>query len=416
MRAVAMASDNSPNSDDGREMFAAYINDEKIIKVLTPIVSEYGWDPKRIQKGGVASAVRALGVVPSPHLLIVDISDSKDPLGDVSALEEVCEQSTLVLALGTKNDVTLYRDLIQLGIHDYLVKPVKSETLKVAISDAFLTIHNPEAGSRKKLTGNKMCAIIGARGGVGASLFATSIAWIIANQQKSQTALLDLDFFFGTSALTFDLEPGRGLSDALDNPDRVDDLFIQRATVQASERLSLLGLELPLSEPLQVDPEALTHLIEKLRESFGYLVLDVPRDFASRHGYFLQNANHVIIVTELSLAATRDTIRLLAFLKEVAPEIEVIIAVNKSGSGFNEEVNLKDFESSIEHKVHWNVPFDPKATMEAVTRGKALPQVADKSKLVKVLQEISATLTGKKKQAEKKKAGWAPFKKEKVKA
>jgi pilus assembly protein CpaE len=60
--------------------------------------------------------------------------------------------------------------------------------------------------------------VIGTRGGVGASTIATSLAWLFSADDKMPTALLDLDVHFGTGALALDLEPGRGLTDAIENP------------------------------------------------------------------------------------------------------------------------------------------------------------------------------------------------------
>ncbi|WP_424648021.1 AAA family ATPase, partial [Enterobacter hormaechei] len=98
--------------------------------------------------------------------------------------------------------------------------------------------------------------VIGTRGGVGASTIATSIAWLLADKEKRSTALLDLDVHFGTGALSLDLEPGRGLTDAIENPSRIDGLFIERAMVKATENLSVLSAEAPISSPVVTDGSA----------------------------------------------------------------------------------------------------------------------------------------------------------------
>ena len=92
-----------------------------------------------------------------------------------------------------------------------------------------------------------MTAVIGVRGGVGASTIATSLGWLLGDAEGRSTALLDLDVHFGTGALAFDLEPGRGLTDAIENPSRIDGLFIERAMVKATDKLSVLSAEAPLN-------------------------------------------------------------------------------------------------------------------------------------------------------------------------
>src|SRR4028119_1532759 len=95
-----------------------------------------------------------------------------------------------------------------------------------------------------------MAAVVGVRGGVGASTIATSLAWLLGERTGRSTALLDLDVHFGTGALALDLEPCRGLTDAIENPSRIDGLFIERAMVRANERLSVLSAEAPIHQPL----------------------------------------------------------------------------------------------------------------------------------------------------------------------
>src|SRR3546814_19621832 len=111
-------------------------------------------------------------------------------------------------------------------------------------------------------------AVIGTRGGVGASTLATSLAWLMSAKGGRLTALLDLDVHFGTGALAMDLEPGRGLTDAIENPSRIDGLFIERAMVKASEKMAHLSAEAPNSQPMITDGDALSQLTAKYRHAF----------------------------------------------------------------------------------------------------------------------------------------------------
>src|SRR3546814_20858896 len=93
---------------------------------------EMGGQPENGNKGGLRNAVQSLSITASPNILMVDLSESGDPLNDSNALAEVCEPGTIVVAVGQVNDVRLYRDLIASGIHDYLLKPLsRSEERRV---------------------------------------------------------------------------------------------------------------------------------------------------------------------------------------------------------------------------------------------------------------------------------------------
>jgi pilus assembly protein CpaE len=81
----------------------------------------------------------------------------------------------------------------------------------------------------------RLIAVVGARGGVGATTVATNLAWTLAHEHNMRVALVDLDLFFGTCGLALDLELGRGFREALENPARIDSLFIERAMVREGE-------------------------------------------------------------------------------------------------------------------------------------------------------------------------------------
>ena len=391
--------------EDNREPFAAFVRDDATAAILVPIVEEYGWQKKRVQKGTLENATRALGIMEPPKILVVDLEKSKDPAEEVSTMIEACGSLTYVIALGETNDVKLYRELIGAGISDYILKPVTADVMSSAISKGFLAANTPDGGG-STITPNSMCTVIGVRGGIGSSLLASTVSWIIANEYKRNTALLDLDIHFGTSALTYDIEPGRGLADSLEDPTRVDELFIERAMVKVNDLLTILGSEMPFEEPFDPDPNALHHLVTVLKKKSAYLMVDLPRNLVGQHSHILEESNDILLVTELALAATRDTIRFLGFIKSVAPKANVHIVVNSAHGVGNEEVSLKDFETSIEAKVNWILPSDPKVILNAVKKGKVLPEISKDSKLVRTMRQISQDLSGLKKKP-KQKGKWS---------
>ena len=219
-----------------RDAFAAYLCDETALDVLRPVVIELGWPPEKCNKGGLRNAIQSLSVSASPNILMVDLSESGDPLNDINALAEVCEPGTVVIAIGQVNDVRLYRDLLASGIHDYLLKPLSANALRDALTQAQAVFMAPRGGEEEGVKHHVSTAVIGTRGGVGASTLVTSLAWVFSTEKRMPTALLDLDVHFGTGALTLDLEPGRGLTDAIDNPSRIDGLFIERAMIRAERQ------------------------------------------------------------------------------------------------------------------------------------------------------------------------------------
>jgi pilus assembly protein CpaE len=378
------------------EAFQAFVCDSQTTECLQDILNERGWAINQVNSGGIENAIRLLALEPSPTLLVVDISESEQPLEDINALAEVCRAGTMVITIGRANDVRLYRDLLAAGVQDYLVKPVQTDDMRNALLNAEMALRMPEeipdqaAPVRKE----KVVAVIGVRGGVGASTIASSCAWLMAHEMDRHVALLDLDLHFGTNALTFDLEPGRGLCDTLENPSRVDGLFIERAMIKESEKLSILGAEASLNEPYLPDPAAISHLLGELKHNFQTVIMDVPKMMATQHSLILAESTDIFLVTDLTLAATRDTIRLLSLARNVAPAAKITVIANKVGGAAQNEVTINDFEASIETGINWQIPLDTKTVIMAAKKGKALPQAEGASKIVATMRSISQSLHG----------------------
>ncbi len=392
MNAVASIIETNDATETARAPFAAFMCDELSSQILHPLVIERGWSPDMIFAGGIAAGVRMLGGMPCPEFMIVDLSESKDPRADMQSLADVCEAGTVVLAVGTINDVTLYRDLLNAGVHDYLVKPVTGELLSAAIAGAHEALMTPDTDETPEdETPGERVVFVGMRGGVGTSTLVSNVAWLMAEKQE-KTVLLDLDLYFGTSAMQFDMEPGRGLSDALENPDRVDGLFLERAVVKPHEHLAILGSEAPVGSLQEPASGSLQQLIGSLSENFRNVVVDVPRQMLGAHSDLLAAAKDIVLVTDYSLTAARDCIRILAHIKQVAPAASVHVVASKPTGG-TQEVDQKDFENSIEHATDVTVPQDAKALMTAAQHSKLVVDDAASSKLAGAYKDVLAAVT-----------------------
>ncbi|MFA6122492.1 MAG: pilus assembly protein CpaE [Sphingomonas sp.] len=375
-----------------RDPFAAYVCDETAAETLRPIAVEMGWAPEKVNKGGLRNAVQSLSVSASPQILFVDLSESGDPLNDINALAEVCEPGTVVIAAGQVNDVRLYRDLIVSGIQDYLLKPLNPDMLRDAFTHAQAILNAPKAVETGTERPHISTAFIGARGGVGASSIATAVAWVLSEKGARTTAMLDLDVHFGTGALSLDLEPGRGLTDAIENPSRIDGLFIERAMVKSSETLSVLSAEAPINSPILTDGGAFYQLQEEMRAAFECTVVDLPRNMLVLHPHLISDIQVAVIVTELTLAAARDTIRILSWMKSNAPQTQVVVVANRVQPAAQLEISRKDFEGSIERKIDFLVPFDQKLAAQSAKLGKPLTEAGKGSKTIAPIVELATKL------------------------
>ncbi len=292
--------------------FMAFVNDDESLSIIRGWAQRQGFPPATAQLGGPDMFAQMLETAAPPKMAIVDIDGQEDPVGAAARLISLCGPDCKIIALGTANDVRLYRSMMGAGIVDYLVKPLSVEVLNQALSAAL-----------KGATGGKMSAkeaktiiVIGVRGGVGASTIAVNTAWLMAHNIGFNVALLDLDLQFGTSSLALDLEPGHGLRDIVSSPHRVDGLMIASSMVSESEQFAVLGAEEAIDEVLPMDNAAITALLKEMRGDFDFIVVDMPRHLFASQKRLLATAHEIVLVTELSLAGIRDTLRIKTALKQ----------------------------------------------------------------------------------------------------
>src|SRR2546430_16424644 len=188
----------------------------------------------KVQMGGIIAANEAYSTSPTPNVIVIETDGrSNEILTGLDQLANVCDAGTRVVVIGRLNDVLLYRELIRRGVSDYLIAPVGTIDVVRSVCGLF---SSPDA----KPVG-RVVAIIGAKGGVGASTIAHNLAWAVARDLKLDTVVTDLDLAFGTAGLDYNQDPPQGIADAVFSPDRIDSGFIERLLSKCADHLRLLA-------------------------------------------------------------------------------------------------------------------------------------------------------------------------------
>lgn len=375
----------------------AFVNDPETHGIIN-IVCGPRFPGLQIVNGGTREVVDYLAAGAPPKLLIVDVSDSAKPMSAMLPIIAAFAEDTKVIAIGAVNDINLYREMTEAGISDYLVKPVGDRALDGAINraeerrqQALQASISPAPVAAAVNDKRSVVSVLGTRGGVGATTVATNLAWLMAFDKKRDTILMDLDLQDGSIALALDVEPSHGLREVLDNPSRIDSLFITSVGVKCGDHLTVMAAEEGVDDEVHYNTSAVSLLVEELRKQSPVIVVDVPRKAAAARAAVLAASTDIIVVTDMTLAGLRDAIRFNAMIQQVASSARVIFVANRDG-GKEATVSKAEFEKALGKPVNVVLADDPKANQAAANAGKPVVAAAASSKMTAGFKTIASLL------------------------
>ncbi|HVI11262.1 MAG TPA: CtpF protein, partial [Pseudolabrys sp.] len=152
-----------------------------------------------VKLGGMAAAIAAYHNAPTPNVIVLESEGSSDILTGLDELASVCDPGTRVIVIGCEQDEVPYRDLVRRGVNDYVVGPVAPIDVVRSICSLF--------SASEAITVGRVIAVVGAKGGAGASTVAHNVAWAIARDLKLDSVVIDLDLAFGTAGLDYNQDP-----------------------------------------------------------------------------------------------------------------------------------------------------------------------------------------------------------------
>ena len=289
----------------------AFCEDPKTAEVLQAATADRRLAKSHVSvhMGGAPAAVAHYLESPTPNLIIVETTLPRNQmLAELDRLAECCDAGTKVVVIGHMNDVVLYRELLKRGVSEYLIAPVTPMQLIESLSNLY---NNPATDP----VGN-VIAFIGAKGGVGSSTVCHNAAWAMSEILKSDVVVADLDLAFGTTGLDFNQDPVQGIAEALQSPERLDEVLLDRLLTKCSERLSIFAAPVVLDRDYDISADACDIVLDIVRQNVPFVAVDLPHTWTPWVKRVLLQADEIVLTAVPDLANLRNAKNLIDLLKQ----------------------------------------------------------------------------------------------------
>jgi pilus assembly protein CpaE len=359
----------------------------------------------KVHSGGITAAAEFYQAAATPNLIIVESKLPRDRLdAALDRLAEVCDAGTRVVVIGHVNDVDLYRDLIHRGISEYLVAPVDEMAMIRSVSDLYIERTTRPLG--------RTIAFVGGKGGVGSSMVAHNTAWAIARNFENDVVIADFDFAFGTAGLDFNQDPTQGIAEAVNAPERVDDVFLDRLLARCSDHLSLLAAPSTLDRTYDFDEHTFEQIIDVAQKGVPIVALDLPHVWTGWVKRTLLAADEIVITVEPDLANLRNVKNIVDLLRAARKnDAPPRLIINKSGIAKRPEIKVDDFSKALNLAPLTVIPFEAQLFGTAANNGQMIAETDPKSPVAESFNLIAQVVTGRGEVKKQKRAGFPMFSK-----
>ncbi len=353
--------------------------------------------------GGAAGAVEAYRNAPTPNVIVIEATADRDFLvSQLDELSEYCDAGTKVIIIGKVNDIILYRQLIARGVSEYLVLPFGVVDFVSAVSQLF------KSPGAKPL--GRVIAVVGAKGGVGSSTIAHNIAWHFATGIGMDTIIADLDLGFGTAGLDFNQDPPQGVAEAVFAPDRVDTTLVDRLLSKCGDNLHLLAAPAMLDRLYDFGETAFDSLMDSMRASTPWVVLDIPHGWNGWTRRTLIAADEVIVVAQPDLANLRNAKNIVDNIRSARPhDHPPRLILNNVGIPKRPEIPVADFSKTIEMEPTAIFAHDAKLFGSAANNGQMIAEIEPKGKVAETFAALAGMIAGRTEVKKQKRGLFDPF-------
>lgn len=343
-----------------------------------------------LRTGGLGEHGEAIdGAETSVVVVDLDGADEAD-LAALRALAMRFDGWPPVVAVTQAFDKEVARQLLQMRVADFLVKPVQPIELVRACARA---IQTPAGAERNDA---EIFAYLPAVGGAGVTTLAIQTALLLRNSggQKTRpaTCLVDLNFQHGACADYLDLEPRLDLNEIEPRPERLDRQLLEVMLSYHASGLAVIAAPSRPAEMRTFDPSTVTRLLDLVSAHFAYVVIDLPRTWFAWTDNVLLGSNRLFIVSEMTVPGLKHAKQLVGAIRERlgdGPRPQVIINRFEQRL-FAAGLRRSDVEQTLGEDFAAVVPNDYRLVREAIDRGVPLDEVKPGNKITAQLKKLIA--------------------------
>lgn len=342
-----------------------------------------------VHDGGVEDAISIYKQSRSPDIILIETETTDDSFtGRLGELSSHCTETTSAIVIGPVNDVNLYRSLTAMGVSDYLVRPVPIETLSEVIAQTLV--------EKLGASGSRLIAMIGSKGGVGASALSQVMAWASSETLGQKTLLLDAAGAWSSLGVGMGFEPLGGTAEAIKAVVAKDQDSLRRMLHQANDKLFVLatGTESMLDSPAALDQ--FEEILNTALSSYPVIIVDLSGAPHSVQKTVLGRAHETIVVTTPTLPALRCARALISEIKKIhgGQQSNLDLVLNMAGFAPGKEVPKADIKMALDLEPSATIAFDPKLFIGMESEGRKIS--SDKAgqdilqKLLPLIQKMVA--------------------------
>jgi pilus assembly protein CpaE len=356
-------SDEADNVRQGTVL--AFVQDVETEALLTECFKELRLGTMQVLRGSGEFAVSYLSKHEFPSYLIIDVGGESDALGMLRTITELLPPDVTIMVLGDRTDADFYRSVTHVfGAAEYLYRPFSRNLILRILGPIIL--HGRD--TLRLMDGASLVACIGVRDGVGATTLTTNLAYFLAEEARRYSLLIDYDLRAGKMATLLDITTNGGFRSALEAPDRMDELLLERSMQAVGERLQVLSSTGDLNTLPKIGSNAVTRLMELVRPRFRFVLTEVKWSDDDVYTRVLGQAQQYILVMDPTIISVRDALRVKASLPRVSSVSKPFIVVNNIGRPGS--LSLDEITQSLGTAPDILIPYLPAACGNAEIDGK----------------------------------------------
>lgn len=324
-----------------------------------------------------------------PEALILHLGETWQAELQSLALRPVDQRPPLIV-VGSASDTNVMRLAMQAGARDLLPLPLVEADLIAALSRIY-------RDQRARTSSEEACltAFINAKGGCGATLLACNVAHTLAAHSRRRVALLDFDLQFGAIPLYFDLFPKRGVLQAFENIEGLDEVALDGYMVKHSSGLKVLGHAAEDALAIQsVAPHHVKRLLSLALRGHDHLVVDLPRRIDPIATSVVERAQQVVLVVQQSVTVLRDATRLTNCLRRDlgVGRDQILTVVNRYEK--NASITPEDIRTALGCEELSLIPNDFRTVSQCIDTGTPLLEQARGAAITKAILDLETRLGG----------------------